>query len=60
MNEFDALLIQVGLQFACNSVEKSSTTRTSAPRFSRPSTRCEPRNDAPPVTSTLFWFQFNG
>src|ERR1051325_698839 len=37
---------------------RSSATRTTAPRATRPSTRCDPMNDAPPVTSTGRPFQF--
>src|SRR5439155_7327935 len=39
--------------FDSNPLLKSSTTRTAAaPRSSRESTRCDPMNDAPPVTRT--------
>src|ERR1700680_373586 len=36
---------------------RSSTTRTWAPRATSASTRCEPMNDAPPVTRTFFRLQ---
>lgn len=34
--------------------DRSSAARTVAPRRTSPSTRCEPMNEAPPVTSTFF------
>src|SRR5437764_15135002 len=35
-----------------------SSTRTSAPRSTNASTRCEPIKEAPPVTKTRFCLQF--
>src|SRR5579864_5051968 len=43
--------------FSSLPLEKSSTTRTCAPRASSASTRFEPMKDAPPVTRTLLPFQ---
>src|SRR5947208_1278214 len=48
------------LMFSSWPLVRSSTTRTAAPRSISPSTRCEPMNEAPPVTSTGRFFQFIG
>src|ERR1700732_2664610 len=45
-------------RFSRRPLLKLSTTRTSAPRSTRASTRAEPINEAPPVTSTRLLFQF--
>src|SRR5258705_13552268 len=39
--------------FSIRPLVRLSTTRTDAPRASSASTRCDPMNEAPPVTSTV-------